>query len=424
MKKHTKLSFFGLTIAAMLLAGCGENVPVDNPSGDNNPEDKIVVNTETVDVSLPAKFTDKITEIKLNKKVVPMFCNDSTDATKKFNEETTFVAKTYPASNVERKLVWKSSDPTVASVDENGKVTAIGEGKAVITVSNEDGTVKDSARVVVNNTKDQRLASCNSRLKDILNAQKSDSFVFPEVMGSHKYREHVVTKNGVPVNSDSSYEGIVVSEVNAYLDLQVESTEIRVENGSPLPEKLRYTFYTTDQYETFLFKSKGKVKNYMSINQSSFLGKDKIEALKAVCDEFFVSGSGILTGVKEDILSSVDTSYLSGDPLNTHWARMDSEAGQLAFDLTESYNNQTATQETEENQGIPAESKYNVSYTLRFMFENNLLSAETIDQTYSYMIGEDRYESKYLINFWYTTDEEMVIPNKNNYQKVDDAFDL
>ncbi len=420
MKKHTKLSLFGLTIASMLLAGCGDNTTQAN-NGEDTVEDKVVINTEAADVSLPAKFTDKISGLRLNKNVVSLFCNDQEGS--ELNEKTTFDVTVSPASNAERKLVWTSSDPTVAVVDNKGEVTAIGEGRAVITVANEDGTVKDSARIVVNNMNGQRIATCGSRLNDILNAQKADNFVLPDVLGSHTSRVHTVTKNGVAINSDISYEGIVASEKNAYLDLEVISKEIRVENGSPIPEKLRYTFYTTDQYETFLFKSQGKVKNYMSVNQSSYLGKDKIEALKAVCDQFFVSGSKILTNVKSDVLSTVKTSYIQNASYNEHFGRMD-EKGQLAFDLYEVAENQTADQEDFENQGIPVGTNYTFDISVRFLFENNLLTAEHLVQSYSYKIGEDEYVSRYVLDEWYTTDEEMVFPNKANYQKVDGVFDL
>lgn len=42
-------------------------------------------------------------------------------------------AETRPKNAVEAKIVWSSSDPQVANVDDNGEVTAISKGKAVIT---------------------------------------------------------------------------------------------------------------------------------------------------------------------------------------------------------------------------------------------------------------------------------------------------
>ena len=51
-----------------------------------------------------------------------------------------------PNSSIGAKLIWSSSDPSVVSVDANGKITALKEGTAVITVKSADG--KSSTCVV------------------------------------------------------------------------------------------------------------------------------------------------------------------------------------------------------------------------------------------------------------------------------------
>ncbi len=47
------------------------------------------------------------------------------------------------------KIVWKSSNEQVATVDQNGKVTPVGKGTAVITASTTDGKVHDECSVKV-----------------------------------------------------------------------------------------------------------------------------------------------------------------------------------------------------------------------------------------------------------------------------------
>lgn len=53
-----------------------------------------------------------------------------------------------PANAVDKTVVWSSSDPNVATVDSNGKVTGEGLGSATIMVSTPDGTIK--AQCLVN----------------------------------------------------------------------------------------------------------------------------------------------------------------------------------------------------------------------------------------------------------------------------------
>jgi uncharacterized repeat protein (TIGR01451 family) len=65
--------------------------------------------------------------ISLNKTSTNLIINDS----------ETLIATTTPAG---AQVTWKSSDPSIATVDSNGKVTAIGAGTATITATTLDGS--------------------------------------------------------------------------------------------------------------------------------------------------------------------------------------------------------------------------------------------------------------------------------------------
>lgn len=63
--------------------------------------------------------------------------------------ETTLTATIAPA-NAKRDLTWTSSNPSVATVDTTGKVTALANGTTTITcASTKDGTIKSSATITV-----------------------------------------------------------------------------------------------------------------------------------------------------------------------------------------------------------------------------------------------------------------------------------
>ena len=57
----------------------------------------------------------------------------------KLGESTELKVKIEPENADAQKLIWKSENEMIAAVDENGKVTAIGNGMAIITVTTEDG---------------------------------------------------------------------------------------------------------------------------------------------------------------------------------------------------------------------------------------------------------------------------------------------
>ena len=73
---------------------------------------------------------------------------ESITLTKK-DEVAQLTAEVTPSYADNKKVTWKSSDEKVATVDENGKATAVGNGTATITVTTEDGKVTASVMITV-----------------------------------------------------------------------------------------------------------------------------------------------------------------------------------------------------------------------------------------------------------------------------------
>ena len=67
----------------------------------------------------------------------------------KIGESTELKVKIEPENADAQKLIWKSENEMVAAVDENGKVTAVGNGTVAITVTTEDGKIMASIMITV-----------------------------------------------------------------------------------------------------------------------------------------------------------------------------------------------------------------------------------------------------------------------------------
>ncbi|MFQ7350466.1 MAG: Ig-like domain-containing protein [Blautia wexlerae] len=67
----------------------------------------------------------------------------------KIGESTELKVKIEPENADLQKLLWKSDNEKVATTDENGKVTAVGNGTAEITVTTEDGKITASIMITV-----------------------------------------------------------------------------------------------------------------------------------------------------------------------------------------------------------------------------------------------------------------------------------
>lgn len=74
---------------------------------------------------------------------------DESELTLYAGAEKALTAAVLPDSATNKKLIWSSNAPEVASVDENGVVSAISKGEAIITVKTDDGGFEKSCTVTV-----------------------------------------------------------------------------------------------------------------------------------------------------------------------------------------------------------------------------------------------------------------------------------
>ena len=81
-----------------------------------------------------------VTEVGLNK----------TSTTLIEGESETLVATVMPENATDKSVVWESGNESAATVSQEGLVTAVGEGKATITVKTNDGGFCASCEVAVN----------------------------------------------------------------------------------------------------------------------------------------------------------------------------------------------------------------------------------------------------------------------------------
>lgn len=67
----------------------------------------------------------------------------------KVGSEYELISEVLPSNASNQNIIWTSSNTSVADVDENGKLTAVALGEAVVTVTSEDGGFKAECQVTV-----------------------------------------------------------------------------------------------------------------------------------------------------------------------------------------------------------------------------------------------------------------------------------
>lgn len=91
--------------------------------------------TDTIKTEAP-----KVTSITLDKTNISMYVEDT----------DTITAEVLPTESLDKTLTWESSNEGVVTVDNNGTITGVGEGVAIITVtSNEVNTVTAICNITV-----------------------------------------------------------------------------------------------------------------------------------------------------------------------------------------------------------------------------------------------------------------------------------
>ena len=126
MKRHFLRIFMATVVAAMTsfcLTSCGGDEP-DSPGGGDEPS---------------GPSTVAVTGVGLNKSSLTLTEGDS----------ETLVASVTPSNATNTKVNWTSSSSAVATVDGNGKVTAVKAGSATITATSVDGGKTASCAVTV-----------------------------------------------------------------------------------------------------------------------------------------------------------------------------------------------------------------------------------------------------------------------------------
>ena len=95
--------------------------------------------TCTVTVIAPEPVSTHVTSVALNRASMTMEAGTS---------ETLIVTVT-PSEATNKEVTWSSSKDSVASVDKNGKVSALSAGEAVITVKTKDGGKTATCKITV-----------------------------------------------------------------------------------------------------------------------------------------------------------------------------------------------------------------------------------------------------------------------------------
>lgn len=119
--------------------GEGESLTLDDGASLDTGNYTLTVNGGTLTGNVTGTVNYKVTGVSLSPKTLSL----------NPGKEGTLTATITPSNATDKSVEWKSDDTGVATVNENGKVTAVGLGTTTITVTTTDGDFKDTCIVTV-----------------------------------------------------------------------------------------------------------------------------------------------------------------------------------------------------------------------------------------------------------------------------------
>lgn len=326
-----------------------------------------------------------------------------------------------------KNVNFTSSDETIATVDENGVITGVGSGETTVVVSDKDNpNFKKDVRVVVSPAiTEVEAKDLNKGFETAANEENIQAIV------DYEMYQKTVYKNGELHTYDRWDQKLTASKEDAYFRIWETDSEIKADEVAMTFTNYEWIFNTNEFYDTYLYHRSGDKKTYLPVATQSYMKDgDRVKPMIDILDNIFTSGSGIFNNTfKNASLSEMcgDVGVSGSNVSNVKYGSNDSKNLVLAFDATFS---DTADLDDENRYGIPYGTNLQQGQTLRYTCVNNRIVGFDIDITQDYVneITGDVYREVWqMYHTFEDIDEEksqIFIPNKKDYTRVDDIFDL
>ncbi|MCR5420401.1 MAG: Ig-like domain-containing protein [Lachnospiraceae bacterium] len=204
-------------------------ITVSTPDGKYHDEALVLVTSES-------NYTP-VTALNLNKKNLTLVIGK--------NETEVLTPTIQPSNATDKNIEWSSDNPDVATVDSDGKVTAVSVGTATVTASAAQGTIKTSCEVTVKEVKQY-----SKNLKIVVGGKITEEQLAKTKDDGREYSITYSDKDIVLINDKGVINGKRVGHVTAKVSKVDSAHVIEIDVINPVFNANTYKKNSGDVFNT------------------------------------------------------------------------------------------------------------------------------------------------------------------------------
>ena len=375
-------------------------------------------------------------------------CTSTAKATRAANEEAVFTyAPTYVKANettialsvgdtrqvgavvrplraYDTDLSYEVVDTNIATVDEEGVVTAVSAGKTTMKVYATDyEDVFDTITIYVTTpSTDSTVISSQKALQDSLSEPAA-----VETMMDYNY---VIYENNRAKESYIMTRHMINSKRDGFFYMSNVGYGTNCVNGGISYTDSSYSVWTNESFDTFVFHEMEGVKNVFYAPTNGYLDKgvSQYDVVDMVLNTLFTKGKKNLSRNNLERALEHDDLQVHNDQTNDGISIWGTASGNVLYGR----NNRLVDYSTsvrgdqESSYGIPANTSIVINDTYDYIWENGYCRMFKIVETIVYQLNGKTYTEAVTIVYSLKINDEVVcdLPNVQDYHIVPYLYDL
>ena len=334
------------------------------------------------------------------------------------------------------KLTFESSDPSIASVNNKGVVTAKNTGHATISIYAEN-FIDDVKTPDLFSTVEVYVykAGTTGEKKSLLSEMRTyqeEHCELPDNIILYDYRVYDLICDGKSQDRTDERQIYANSRSRGLMHYNSVEADINVTDGGQSVEEYGYICQTKESFGSYMYHYNDNVKNVFYIASEFNKGKmSRYETMQSILDCYFSVSNDYFTGAYEDIFSTdwFDDFVTYARIVSKYGAYRTNDEFCISYTLSQSYSGEFDVEdECRWATQLPAGIKYKAKEVMTYTWVNGYLRNMMYSSSKTFDMDGMPYQYDVTLNqtFVIANDFEMVkfVPDDSKYNNVEYWYEI